>query len=201
MVGVIHASTPIDAVQRFISRIDLGLLPQIIDTVIFVKDGYIQDIMGVKMTVKIPTGFRDDGLARPVVEVFSFFAMHQILYEIYTFGENTIVSPVSTRGYRKNKTRRKDRKSQRQWNESPSIDNNGNLAPVEGIRNTKRQIEIYFPKTLASENVILTTDTGKQLMSGSVSSKANIRLSKKSSVGRELNRYIKKGGRLYFSRS
>src|SRR3972149_4768773 len=35
MVGVVHASNAIDAVQRFMSRLELGMIPHIIDTVIF----------------------------------------------------------------------------------------------------------------------------------------------------------------------
>ncbi len=39
MVGVIHATNPIDAIQRFIGRIEIGIIPQVIDTVVFVKSG------------------------------------------------------------------------------------------------------------------------------------------------------------------
>ena len=35
MVGVVHASRAVDAIQRFIRRIELGLIPNIINTVIF----------------------------------------------------------------------------------------------------------------------------------------------------------------------
>ncbi|MEM3072710.1 MAG: ATPase, T2SS/T4P/T4SS family, partial [Candidatus Bathyarchaeia archaeon] len=37
MIGVVHASNPIDAIQRFMARLELGLIPQTIDTVIFLK--------------------------------------------------------------------------------------------------------------------------------------------------------------------
>lgn len=39
MVGVVHATNPIDAIQRFIGRIELGIIPQLIDTIIFIKNG------------------------------------------------------------------------------------------------------------------------------------------------------------------
>ena len=42
MVGVVHANTPIDSVQRFVGKIELGIIPHVIDTVVFVKDGQIQ---------------------------------------------------------------------------------------------------------------------------------------------------------------
>lgn len=39
MVGVIHANSPLDAIQRFIGKIELGIIPNVLDTVVFVKDG------------------------------------------------------------------------------------------------------------------------------------------------------------------
>ena len=39
MLGVIHASQPIDAVQRFIGRLDLGVIPHVLDTVVFIMNG------------------------------------------------------------------------------------------------------------------------------------------------------------------
>ncbi|MDQ3848684.1 MAG: Flp pilus assembly complex ATPase component TadA, partial [Thermoproteota archaeon] len=41
MVGVVHASSPLDAIQRFMSRVELGMVPHILDTIIFVRDGSI----------------------------------------------------------------------------------------------------------------------------------------------------------------
>jgi len=35
MVGVIHANSPLDAIQRFIGKIELGIIPNVLDTVIF----------------------------------------------------------------------------------------------------------------------------------------------------------------------
>src|SRR3989338_7351315 len=34
MVGVVHATSPVDAIQRFIGRVEMGVIPQVIDTVI-----------------------------------------------------------------------------------------------------------------------------------------------------------------------
>jgi len=44
MVGVVHANTPIDAIQRFIGKIELGIIPNVLDTVIYVKDGRISKV-------------------------------------------------------------------------------------------------------------------------------------------------------------
>ena len=41
MVGVMHATDPINAIQRFIGRIELGTIPHVIDIVIYIKDGQI----------------------------------------------------------------------------------------------------------------------------------------------------------------
>ena len=48
MVGIVHATSPIDAIQRFIGRIELGVIPQIIDTVIFIKSGNIEKVFDVE---------------------------------------------------------------------------------------------------------------------------------------------------------
>jgi len=93
MVGVVHATTPIDAIQRFIRRVDLGMIPSIIDTVIFIDKGEVGKVYVVNMTVKLPTGLREADLARPVVEVRDFLT-NDLEYEIYTFGEQTVVVPV-----------------------------------------------------------------------------------------------------------
>ena len=37
MVGVVHATSPIDAIQRFIGRVELGMIPSIVDTVVFLS--------------------------------------------------------------------------------------------------------------------------------------------------------------------
>jgi len=93
MVGVVHATTPIDAIQRFIRRVELGMIPSIIDTVIFISEGRIAKVYELSITVKLPTGLREADLSRPVVEVRDFLT-GELEYEIYTFGEQTMVVPV-----------------------------------------------------------------------------------------------------------
>ncbi len=95
MIGVVHATSPIDAIQRFLNRVDLGMLPSIIDTVIFIEKGQVAGVYELRMTVKLPTGLREAELARPVVEVRDFIT-DELLYEIYTFGEQKIVVPVKS---------------------------------------------------------------------------------------------------------
>jgi ATPase len=39
MIGVVHATRAIDAIQRLIGRVELGMIPQVVDTVIFIDKG------------------------------------------------------------------------------------------------------------------------------------------------------------------
>lgn len=94
MVGVVHASSPLDAIQRFMGRVELGMIPHILDTIIFVKEGGIRKVYELNLTVKVPTGMTEEDLARPLVEVRDF-ETGAIEYEIYTFGEENVVVPVS----------------------------------------------------------------------------------------------------------
>jgi len=93
MIGVVHATSPIDAIQRFIGRIDIGMIPSVIDTVIFIDKGRVAKVYEISLTVKLPTGLREADLARPVVEVRDFLS-GELEYEIYVFGEQTVVVPV-----------------------------------------------------------------------------------------------------------
>jgi ATPase len=100
MVGVVHATSPVDAIQRFIGRIEMGVIPQIIDTVIFIKNGFVHKVLELKMTVKVPSGMTEADLARPVV-VVNDFETGKLAYEIYTYGEQTVVIPVQETGGKK----------------------------------------------------------------------------------------------------
>lgn len=94
MVGVVHASDPVNAIQRFIGRTELGMIPHIVDTVIFIKYGKIEKIYYLDLKVKVPTGMLEQDLARPVVEIRDF-ETDKLEYEIYTYGEENVVIPVS----------------------------------------------------------------------------------------------------------
>jgi ATPase len=94
MVGVVHASSPLDAIQRFMGRVELGMVPHILDTIIFVRDGSIRKVYELTLTVKVPSGMTEADLARPLVEVRDFES-GVIEYEIYTFGDENVVVPVS----------------------------------------------------------------------------------------------------------
>ncbi len=93
MIGVTHATRAIDAIQRMIGRVELGMIPQVVDTVIFIEAGEIRKVYELEFTVKVPTGMFEADLARPVIEVRDF-ETKKLEYEIYTYGEQVVVMPV-----------------------------------------------------------------------------------------------------------
>lgn len=93
LIGVIHATRPIDSIQRFLGTIEMGIIPQVLDTVVFIDKWLINEILQLRLTVKVPAGMESDDLARPVIEVNSFLTK-EILFEIYTFGEQIVVMPL-----------------------------------------------------------------------------------------------------------
>ena len=93
MIGVAHAERPIDIVHRLLSRTELGLIPQVIDTIIYINKGQIEKVYYLNLTVKIPHGLKEEDLARPVVEVRDFLT-NELEYEIYTFGEEIMIVPI-----------------------------------------------------------------------------------------------------------
>ena len=96
MVGVVHANSPLDAIQRFIGKIELGIIPNVLDTVVFVKNGGIEKVYDLELKVKVPSGMTESDLARPVIEIRNF-ADHVLEHEIYTFGEENVIVPVAKR--------------------------------------------------------------------------------------------------------
>jgi ATPase len=107
LIGVIHSSTAIDAIQRFIGRLELGVIPSVLDTILYIDAGTIKTVLEVKMTVKVPTGLMESDLARPVIEVRDFIS-GEIMYEMYTFGEQTVVIPIQESVQTRKKVSKKD---------------------------------------------------------------------------------------------
>ena len=97
MVGVIHANSPLDAIQRFIGKIELGIIPNVLDTVVFVNDGDIEKVYDLELKGKVPTGMTESDLARPVIEIRNF-ENNALEHEIYTFGEENVIVPVTKHG-------------------------------------------------------------------------------------------------------
>lgn len=93
LVGVIHATRAVDSIQRFLGSIEMGIIPQVIDTVLYIDQWNIQEIYTLELTVKVPEGMESEDLARPVIVITSFLSK-RIEYEIYTFGEQIVVMPL-----------------------------------------------------------------------------------------------------------
>lgn len=93
LVWVIHATRPVDSIQRFLGTIEMWIIPQVLDTVIFIDKWVISEILQLKLTVKVPSWMESDDLARPVIEISSFLTKEAV-FEIYTFGEQIVVMPM-----------------------------------------------------------------------------------------------------------
>jgi ATPase len=93
MVGVVHATRAIDALQRLIGRVELGLIPQVVDTVIYIEAGQVHTVYDVTTEVKVPEGLMEEDLARPVILIRDF-ETGQPAYEIYTFNRQVVTVPL-----------------------------------------------------------------------------------------------------------
>lgn len=93
LLGVTHANSALEAIQRLIGKVELGLVSQVLDTVLHVEAGQIQQVLELKMTVKPPTGMQEE-LARPVIEITEF-PSGKITHEMFAFGSEIAVVPVT----------------------------------------------------------------------------------------------------------
>jgi ATPase len=93
MVGVVHANEAIDALQRLVGRVELGMIPQIVDTVVYIEAGGIHTVYDVTTEVKVPEGMESEELARPVIQVTNFETGDN-KYELYTFNGQVVTSPL-----------------------------------------------------------------------------------------------------------
>jgi len=93
MVGVVHATRAIDALQRLVGRVELGMIPQVVDTVVYIEAGEVHTVYDVTTEVKVPAGLTAEDLARPVIQVADF-ETGTPAYEIYTFNRQVITVPL-----------------------------------------------------------------------------------------------------------
>lgn len=176
MVGVIHATKPIDAIQRFVNRIELGMIPNIIDTVIFIKNGEIDNVLSLKIVVKTPRGFTDQSLARPVIEVRDYLDGVP-LYEIFSFGEQIVVIPIKSVKSRKHKIGRVQR------------GNKAKASEVIEIYQTKKFTILVVESEFSNKNVELMM--GPQvLMKCIVNNYGEIKLPRKKATTRRVEKIL-----------
>lgn len=95
LLGVTHANSALEAIQRLIGKVELGLVSQVLDTILHVEAGKIQQVLELRMTVKPPTGMQEE-LARPVIEVIEF-PSGKITHEMFAFGSEIAVVPLEGR--------------------------------------------------------------------------------------------------------
>ena len=93
LLGVTHANSALEAIQRLIGKVELGLVSQVLDTVLHVEAGRIQQVLELRMTVKPPSGMQEE-LARPVIEVVEF-PSGNVTHEMFAFGSELAVVPVT----------------------------------------------------------------------------------------------------------
>ncbi|BBL69134.1 PINc/VapC family ATPase [Methanoculleus chikugoensis] len=94
MVGVVHAMEVHDCLRRFCDRVDYSILPQIINTVIYVVQGAITKIYDLELTVKAPEGMPGDVHIRPVIVVREH-ARQEPEIEIFRYEGETLVMPLA----------------------------------------------------------------------------------------------------------
>ncbi|WP_308574380.1 PINc/VapC family ATPase [uncultured Methanosphaera sp.] len=138
MIGVVHATRAIDAVQRLLGRLELGIIPSVIDTTIYIEDGEVKHVYALEMTVKVPTGMLEADLSRPVIEIKDL-ETDELLYEIYTYGEQTIVMDIQ-----KNYASLQDEENERE------------KTPVEKIveRTIRKEVLKVAPKAIMEVSLI-----------------------------------------------
>jgi ATPase len=93
MIGVVHATRAIDALQRLVGRVELGMIPQIVDTVVYIEDGAVEKVYDVATEVKVPEGLTEEDLARPVITIREF-QTGRPEYEIYSFNRQVVTVPL-----------------------------------------------------------------------------------------------------------
>jgi ATPase len=90
MIGVVHAIGAHDALQRFSERVDFGVLPQIVNTIVFVNKGEITSIYDVEFTIKVPEGMAGEMHVMPVTMIKNY-ETGEPAFEIFRYDGETIV--------------------------------------------------------------------------------------------------------------
>lgn len=176
MVGVVHANKAIDAVQRFIGKIELGMIPSIIDTVVYIKNGKVNKVYQLKMTVKTPTGMTEKDLARPVVEILDY-STKKLEYEIYSYGDATIVIPIED--VYSSKRKEKYGTPELRWK----------------LRETGRYFEFLFFTPVPKAKVIIN---GRLVADLPLQKGRIIKIFKKSQLGKEILNALRTRGEIRF---
>ncbi len=98
MVGVVHAMEVHDCLRRFCDRVDYSVLPQIVNTIIYVVQGRITKIYDLELTIKAPEGMPGETHIRPVIVVREH-SRHEPELEIFRYEGETLVMPIVRRNF------------------------------------------------------------------------------------------------------
>ena len=93
MIGVVHATDVRDALQRFSHRVDYGMLSQVVNTIVFVREGVITSIYDLGFTIKVPEGMESGMHIRPVTTVTDN-ETGALAYDLFRYDGETIIMPV-----------------------------------------------------------------------------------------------------------
>lgn len=148
MVGVVHAAAPVDAIHRFMNRVDIGLIPSIVDTTIFIKGGRVEKVYSIRMTVRVPSGMTEADLARPIIEIIDF-ETDRCEYEIYSYGNQNVVVPF--REGKKKHSGTEELASQAILAEMMKFDPNAEVRPVSEGRFQVKVSDRAMPMIIGRE--------------------------------------------------
>ncbi|MHC1629754.1 MAG: ATPase, T2SS/T4P/T4SS family [Methanoculleaceae archaeon] len=95
MIGVIHAKNGVAALQRFFDRVDFGVLPEIVTTLITVRDGEIVQMEEVCFSIRVPEKMGDGGRPCPVIQIRDLIT-GEVCTEIFRYEGETIVHTLNS---------------------------------------------------------------------------------------------------------
>lgn len=183
LVGVTHASKAIDAIQRLVGRVELGVIPHIVDTVLFIEKGKIRKVYELRMVVKIPYGMREADLARPVIEVRDF-ETGVPEYELYSYGEEVVVIPTKRPDRAYGHARERDAEAHGSRTESTEA----------SISKNKKQFILHCQQYRDQDVRVFSGDG--YLFSARANNAGNIKIKRNSENGRILLEVLKSGGKI-----
>lgn len=93
MIGIVHAISAQDALQRFLDRVDFGVLSQAINTIIFVSKGEIIKLYDIGFGIKVPEGMKEEIQKKPVISIIDH-STGRPEFEIFKYEGTTIVLPA-----------------------------------------------------------------------------------------------------------
>ena len=94
MIGVLHAENVHAALLRFLSRVDFGTLPRVVDTIVIVEEGEIAHIYDLEFGLRVPDSIPGTGSVTPVVTVVDA-ATGLAALEIFRHDGEIVIIPFS----------------------------------------------------------------------------------------------------------